>query len=326
MRLVGVVLSCAAMVALAGCGGSEENATPPRPTISSIVEAVSPSVVSITAGDTVGTGIVWSGDGVIVTARHVIEASNGSIAVELPGGRTLQARLVGEDPSSDLAVLRVAAEGLRAATFARRLPREGEIAVVVGRPPDVGRRSAGGTVRGVNRTAFEERGFEGLIETSARVRDGDSGGPIATERGVVIGLTTSTDLAAALGKERDVAFGVPATTIRSVVPHLLTKRVEPVYLGVDVRDLTDETRQQYDVEESRGVFVRFVQPDSPADVAGLVFRDVVTSVGGRETATLAALDAALRRHKPDQRVRLTVRRGGETRQLWVLLGRRPREE
>jgi S1-C subfamily serine protease len=310
---------------VAACGGGDDSGPSPDD-VRSIARAIGPSVVSITAGQAGGTGIVWSSDGVIVTARHVIEGPGPIITVKLPSGRTLDAQLVGEDPNSDLAVLRVAAEGLRAATFAQHLPGEGETAVVVGHPPDVGRRSAGGRVRGVNRTAFGERGFESLIETSARVRDGDSGGPIATEEGVVIGITLATDIAAALGKKEDVAFGVPAPTVRSVVPRLLAKQLEPVYLGVDLSDLNEETRRQYDVDESRGVLVEFVQPDSPSDEGGLAFRDVVTTIDGRDVANLVQFDAALRAHKPADRVRLTVRRDGETRELSVVLGRRPRDE
>jgi serine protease DegQ len=311
----------AAIVVVAACGGGGA-ATPSRDEVRSILRAISPSIVSITAGQATGTGIVWASDGVIVTARHVIEGS-GAIAVELPNGRTLDARLVGQDPNTDLAVLRVAAHGLRAATFARRLPGEGEAAVVVGHPADIGRRSAAGTVRGVNRAAFEERGFEGLIETTAQVRDGDSGGPIATDKGVVIGITLATDIAAALGEERDVAFGVPATTIRSVVPRLLAKQFEPVYLGVDLGDLNEETRARYDVDEEQGVLVEFVQPDSPSDEAGLAFRDVVTEIEGRAVANLAEFDTELRAYGAGHRIRLTVRRDGKPLKLAVVLSRRP---
>jgi S1-C subfamily serine protease len=280
-----------------------------------LVEQVSKSVVRVDARHRLaGTGIVWSADGVIVTADHVVEREEG-IEVLTPGGETVKAELVGRDPGTDVAVLRAAAKGLVGADWTP--PGElkaGHLAFALGKPWDNTPIVSGGIISAVG-VGIRGHGRNGFVQSDVVMLPGFSGGPLVDAGGRVIGMNSSV-----LG--RGVSLAVPVETMRRVVADLLKEgRVRRPYLGVGLQvvPLASSLSAKAGGQE-RALMVLTIESGGPAEQSGLLPGDILLSAAGTALEDTRDLQHALTPENVGQSVTLSVVRGGEIRSVAVKVG------
>jgi S1-C subfamily serine protease len=285
------------------------------------VERLAPSVVRVEGRRRhAASGVVWSADGVIVSAHHALERDE-EIEVGLPGGEAAGGEVIGRDPTTDLAALRVRASGLAAVEWpAAPGPALGPGTFVLGvtRPG----RSARAGLGVVARTAGEWRAPGGgridrWIETSLDLHRGLSGGLAATAAGTPIGMLSA-------GLARGAALAVPAETLRRVVKSLLAHgEVRRGWLGIATTPVRLPARLREETGEEIALLVTAVEPDSPAERAGLVFADAILAFGGERLQDPGALWALLAEDRIGDAVPLRVLRAGAVRDVTVTVGARP---
>jgi serine protease Do len=286
-----------------------------------VAEMVTPSVVGIVTfagtpdGPTLprgaGSGIVYRPDGVVVTNDHVV-AKASVIKVILPSGRVLPARLLGDDPLTDLAVLKVDADHLRPVTFAKGPAKVGELVVAIGSPmgPGFARTVTVGVVSGLNRylgQGYAQRAFD-LIQTDAAINPGNSGGPLVNAAGQVIGLNS---VKVATPGFEGMGFAIPAATVQEVADAILRhgRMVRP-WIGIAA--LGPDAARRLGIPLRRGLLIEEVYPGGPGHDAGLRPGDVILDVDGRPIGELTDLYRLLDRHRVGDELVLTVDRQGRT--------------
>jgi serine protease Do len=260
----------------------------------------------------VGSGVIIEKDGVIVTNYHVV-ANSDEIYVTLADGRRFQARLVGDDPASDLAVLRIDANDLPTAIWGDSDTVEvGEMVWAIGNPFGLDRTLTYGIVSAVGRRGVLDSPYQEFLQTDASINPGNSGGPLVDVHGRIMGITT-----AIVGKDYSgIGFAIPSNTARAVSLAILESGyVERGYVGMALRASGPA---------EFGVLVAAVEPKSPADEAGIRPGDLVVSYDGEPVAEPAVLVLHLTRTPIGERVPLGIVRGGTEAGLTVQVGRRPR--
>ena len=268
-----------------------------------------------------GTGFVIDKGGVIVTNAHVVkDAQQVQVRLEDNGGY-VDARVVGTDVSSDLAVLRVDSS---AAAKLRPLPladsdkvQVGDATLAIGYPLGLNRSASAsaGIVSGLGRSIDAANNFsiDKVIQTDAAINPGNSGGPLLDSAGRVIGVNTAI-LTAGNGGSVGIGFAVPSNTIREVVPRLESgNKVRRAYLGVETRPSTS----------GLGAYVATVTPGTPAAAAGLQVGDTIVGVGGEAVTVPEDISTAILGRKPGERLAVEVERAGARRSIDVTLGTRP---
>lgn len=331
--LCGLVVAVVSVTVLvAGCGSDSSAESP----VISIAEEVLPSVVAVLASNAqgqpqgTGSGVIYASDGVIVTNDHVVVAGGGqpaaNLEVTLSSGDRLVATLLGRDPISDLAVLRVDETDLPAAEFLRdfREVQVGEYAIAMGSPLGLEATVTFGIVSAVKReiAAPGSLGATDFIQTDAPISPGNSGGPLVDTDGRVIGINVAAANAQA-GAE-NIAFAIPSDLVIDVVEQILsTGEVVYAYLGIQSLPLTLALQRQYNLSRSEGVLVAGVQQGSPASQAGLQEGDIIAGIAGNEVSGQADLYSVLRDRRPGDEVEIQVVREGEKQTLSITLGERP---
>jgi len=300
--------------------------------IPEIVEEVDPSIVAVAVqggrgGDGEGSGVIWDGEGVIVTNNHVIEGAR-DVEVVLASGARLDAEVEDTDPLSDLAVLRVDRTGLPAARFADGLPRVGELALAIGNPVGFEQSVTAGIVSGLHRaipSGGQTPALVDLIQTDAPISPGNSGGALVDANGDVIGINVAYIPPQTSGAV-SIGFAIPAQTAVSVVRQLLdTGRVERAFLGITPIEISAAMAEQFELGVESGVGVEQVEDGSAAEKGGVRGGDVIVSLESKPLRTIEDLFSELRLRRPGDEVTLTVVRDGERRQLRVTLAERPAE-
>jgi S1-C subfamily serine protease len=283
------------------------------------VAAAGPYTVRVEGRDrTPASGILWSGDGVIVTAHHVLERDE-EISVGLADGSTLPATLVGRDPTTDLSVLRVQASGLPAPVRAEADGlRVGHLALALGRP---GRnvRATLGIVSALGQSWRTPAGgtLDRYLQTDLAMYPGFSGGPLVDVSGAVVGLNSSALL-------RGVTITVPVGTIDRVAQSLLAHgRVRRGYLGIGTQPvrLPEATARQ--VGQDTGLLLVSVEPGSPAERGRLFLGDVLVSLAGQPVRHLDDLFTLLSADRVGHPVPVRLLRGGQVQELSVTVGEHP---
>jgi S1-C subfamily serine protease len=269
-----------------------------------------------------GSGVVLSPDGIALTNSHVIHGATG-IEAELADGRTVIADLLGDDPATDLAVLRLGAEGIEALKLVdSNLLRVGDVVVAMGSPFGLARTVTMGIVSALGRTLpSQDRGrlMEGIIQTDAPLNPGNSGGPLLDFEGKVVGINTAIVLGG-----QGLAFAVPANTAAFVAGEILAHgRVRRAFLGIQGEEilLPGPLLRRLGRKESRAVAAHAVEEGSPAEAAGLRPRDVILGFRGEPVETVADLHRRLDANAIDADIPLDVLRDGAALRLAV----RPRE-
>lgn len=272
-----------------------------------LVASTAPSVVAVEHGRGQGSGIIVSSDGYVITNAHVVHGRSDRLSVRLAGGEELPAQVIGEDPTSDLAVLRVAAQGLPSLQLdeSRRL-RVGQLVLAIGNPLRFERSVSLGVVSAIDRSLPGPSGrpFEGLVQTDAAINPGNSGGPLLDARGTVVGINT-----AVIPRAHGLGFAIPAHTAAWVTAVLIRDgRVERPTLGIAAQGIDLTPRLAETAGQQRAVRVHAVANESPAAAAHLLRADLL----------LAANDTALSSVDDLQRVMVLSR--GESIALRLLRG------
>jgi putative serine protease PepD len=292
--------------------------------IGAIYASASPAVVSVRTNTGTGTGFLVDRQGTLVTNAHVI-GSSGDVAVRFgPNGRSIDARVLGTDPSSDLAVLKISGgdtPNVRPLGFAdSSRVRIGDRAVAIGNPFGLDRTATAGIVSGLRREIRAPNGYQidEVIQTDAPINPGNSGGPLLDTNGRVIGVNSQIATGGAQGNV-GIGFAVPSNTVRQVVPRLKQgQTIERPYLGVSTGPASPTSPD--------GARVRSVEPGSPAQRGGLQVDDVITSIEGRRIDDPADVSAAVNDRSPGDHVTVEVRRDGQPVSLDVELGTRPAKQ
>ena len=285
--------------------------------IAAILQADVPAVVAIVDdggpdnGGAAGTGFVISSDGVIVTNNHVVEGAS-KIQAQFSDGRSLTAKVLGRDPSSDLAVIKVDGANLKAIELGDSdQVQVGDDVVAIGNALALegGLSVTRGIISGLHRAVSTNSGgsLADVIQTDAAINPGNSGGPLVDSEGRVIGINTAI---ADPGEAQNVGFAIPISQAKPIIDQLAQGK-QPAYLGVYTTDAGSTSARQLGVTANSGAVVTRISTESPADEAGIKTGDVIVELGGVKVTSSADLGNAVRRHKPDEKVDVVVLRDGE---------------
>jgi S1-C subfamily serine protease len=280
------------------------------------VEQSSPMVVAVQGrGRTPASGVVWR-EGVIVTSEHALRQDE-EVAVTLPDGQGATARLAGRDPGTDLAVLRFAGSFAPAPQEAQS-PKAGQVILALGRSPNSGVNAAMGIVSAVSGPWRTWRGgqMDAYLRLDVRLFPGSSGGPVITTGGSVIGVSTGV-------LSRVAPLAVPVATVNRVVDDILAKgRVSRGFLGVGLQPVRVPEPLRSHAGASAGVIVLSVEPDGPADRAGVVIGDVLLVLNGRAVEDIEDVQAALDGQVIGKNIAVRLLRGGQPVSIEITVGER----
>ncbi|HVM13110.1 MAG TPA: trypsin-like peptidase domain-containing protein [Egibacteraceae bacterium] len=295
--------------------------------VAAVAEAVLPSVARVDVagmrGPGSGSAVIFREDGYLLTNNHVV-ADVQQVRVTLPDGTPRDAEVVGTDPGSDLAVLRIEdAEGLPVPAFAESAPRVGETTIAIGSPFGLEGTVTAGVVSALNRNVTTPGApLVDLIQTDAAINPGNSGGPLVNDRGEVIGINTA--IISQSGGNVGLGFAIPVATVLPIAEQLVEQGfVEHAQLGIRGQDVDPAVAELYGLQVTEGAVVVDVEPGSPAEEAGLSRGDIITAIDGEEVDSMAVLVGQIRRYSPGDEVELTVIRGTEERTIEVELGAAP---
>ena len=286
--------------------------------LATVVQTAGTGVVRVEARRRLpASGIIWSADGLIVTAHHVVERDEG-ISVGLPDGRSVPATLVGRDPSTDLAVLRAEATGLTPPSWAEPdTLRVGHLALALGRPGKTVRATLG-VIGALGESWVTPTGgrVEPYLQTDVVMYPGFSGGPLVDASGSVVGVNTSALL-------RGISLAIPTPTVRRVAEALLAHgAVQRGYLGVVAQPARLPEPLAQRLGQETGLLVVSVEAESPADGAGILMGDTLVSLNGQALRHLDDLLVILSAAQVGAAVPVTAIRGGQTQELTVTIGQR----
>jgi Do/DeqQ family serine protease len=270
-----------------------------------------------------GSGVIVRTDGKILTNHHVVDGAD-RIRVELTDGRTFEARVVGSDAPSDLAVLEVQASGLPAIPLGNSDDvRVGDVVLAVGNPMGVGQTVTMGIVSAKSRaTGLGNGSFEDFIQTDAPINRGNSGGALVSTRGQLIGI--NSQILSPSGGNIGIGFSIPANMARHVMESLLAEgRVRRGMLGVNVQSVSPDIASSLGIAAARGALVSGVSADGPAAKAGLQRGDVITSIDGATVESSNDLRNRIAAVKPGTPVRLGVLRNGKEQNITATLSELP---
>ncbi|HEX8775422.1 MAG TPA: DegQ family serine endoprotease [Pyrinomonadaceae bacterium] len=273
-----------------------------------------------------GSGVIVSADGFILTNHHVIDGAE-EIRVELNDNRTLAAKVVGSDPPSDLAVLKVDAQGLPVLPLGDSdRVRIGDVVLAVGNPLGVGQTVTMGIISAKGRsTGLSDGSFEDFLQTDAPINQGNSGGALVNTNGELVGI--NSQILSPSGGNIGIGFAIPANMARSVMDQLLKGgRVHRGMLGLTIQQVTPDLASSLDLPNVRGALVSSVQPGSPAERAGLKRGDVIMAINGARVSDSNSLRNQIARTQPGTEVTLTISRDNLSREVRVTLGELPADK
>ncbi|MEY4754058.1 MAG: hypothetical protein RJA44_1733 [Pseudomonadota bacterium] len=270
-----------------------------------------------------GSAVIVSADGYLLTNNHVIEQAD-QIEVVLADGRRSRARVIGTDPDSDLAVLKIDASKLPAVTFGDQLaPQVGDVVLAIGNPFNVGQTVTSGIISATGRTGLGLNTFENFIQTDAAINPGNSGGALVDAGGNLLGINTA--IYSRSGGSMGIGFAIPVATARQVMEGLIRDGVVTRgWIGVQPTDLTTEMIESLKLKVDHGVLVTGVLEDGPAAQAGLRPGDVVLAVAGRPVLNTAQLLNAVASLKPQSQAQIQVQRGDQALDLRIKVAQRPK--
>ena len=261
-----------------------------------------------------GSGVVISPDGYIVTNNHVVDGAT-DVRVTFSNGKGMAAKVVGTDPMTDLAVLKIDGSNLPNAPWGDSTAlRPGQTVLAFGNPLGMQFTVTRGIVSAVNRKnpySDNPRKPGGFIQTDAAINQGNSGGPLVNARGEVIGINTF--LLSATGGFSGMGFAIPSQLVKPTIETLIRQgHIEHAYIGVSIEDLTPENAHFFGMTEAGGAVISQVTPDSPAEHAGLKVGDVITSVDGQKVADTSSLQVAIAGKRPGDKAALGIMRDGKS--------------
>lgn len=269
-----------------------------------------------------GSGVIMTSDGYILTNNHVIEGAD-EILVGLANGDTARAVIVGSDPDTDLAVLRINYTKLPAITLASSEPLQvGDVVLAIGNPFGVGQTVTMGIVSATGRNQLGINTFENFIQTDAAINPGNSGGALINARGELVGINTA--IFSRSGGSQGIGFAIPASLALTVMQQITNNgRVIRGWLGVEAQDVSPELAAAFDLEVGQGVLISGVLRGGPADLAGIRPGDLITNINGTRIHDTLGLLNTIAANQPGHELEIKALRNGKELSLMAKVAERP---
>ncbi len=269
----------------------------------------------------VGSGVIVSADGSILTNHHVVDGAN-KITITTQDNRTFDAKIVGSDQPSDLAVLKIEAKDLPFLVLGNSdNVRVGDIVLAIGNPLGIGQTVTAGIISAKGRrTGLSDGSFEDFLQTDAPINRGNSGGALVNLAGELIGINSQILSGGPSGGSIGIGFSIPSNMARTVMDQLLKDgKVRRGMLGINIQNITDDTAQALDLKERAGILVSNVRTGSAADKAGVKRGDIITAINGDKIEDSNVLRNKVAGTLPGTEIKLTVVRDGESREFTATL-------
>ncbi len=273
-----------------------------------------------------GSGVIVSSDGYILTNNHVVDGAT-DVRVTLPDRREFKAAVIGTDPKTDIAVLKIDASSLPVITVGNSSKLQvGDAVLAIGNPYGVGQTVTMGIVSATGRAGLGIEDYEDFIQTDASINPGNSGGALVNDRGELVGINTAI-LAQGSGGNQGIGFAVPVNLVRQVMNEIVNHgQVTRSYLGVTVQEVTPAIAKAIGLTAPDGALVSDVTPNSPAEKAGIKSGDVITSINGTPIVESNQLRMIVSMMDPQQNVSLKVFRNGEVSNMTATVSQMPGEK
>jgi serine protease DegQ len=273
--------------------------------------------------NSLGSGVIVSTQGLILTNHHVIESAD-EIEVALADGRTVSARIVGTDPETDLAVLKVDVKNLPAITFAQADQiNVGDVVLAIGNPFGVGQTVTQGIISALGRSHLGINTFENFIQTDAPINPGNSGGALIDTDGNLVGVNSA--IYSRSGGSMGIGFAIPVSLAKQVMEQIIRQgSVTRGWIGIEAQDITPELAESFRLKEVRGSLIAGILRNSPAERAGLKPGDILLEIDGRQVQDSSSMLNLISSLKPNKKAILTISRDQKEFSVPVQIGKRPR--
>lgn len=273
--------------------------------------------------NSLGSGVIVSEQGLILTNNHVI-ATADEIEIALSDGRKMSAKVVGTDPETDLALIKIEADNLPAITFASSEKLNvGDVVLAIGNPFGVGQTVTQGIISALGRNHLGINTFENFIQTDASINPGNSGGALIDTEGNLVGINSA--IYSRSGGSMGIGFAIPATLAHQVMDQIaIHGNVTRGWIGIEAQDITPELAESFKLKLVQGALIAGVMRGGPADRAGLRAGDILLTIENKpisDTGSMLNLIAAL---TPNQKATLKIARAEQTMNVVVLISRRPK--
>ena len=270
-----------------------------------------------------GSGVIVSEQGLILTNEHVV-ASADEIEVALADGRKLSAKVVGSDPDTDLAVLKIEAEKLPAITFAAdEKLNVGDVVLAIGNPFGVGQTVTQGIVSALGRNHLGINTYENFIQTDASINPGNSGGALIDANGNLIGINSA--IYSRNGGSMGIGFAIPASIAKQVMEQIAVNgSVTRGWIGIEAQDITPELAESFKLKQASGSLIAGVLQNSPADLAGLKAGDILLAINNKPVLDSSGMLNIIAALKPNDKAELKIARAEKEIMVKVSVGKRPR--
>ncbi|WP_025601897.1 Do family serine endopeptidase [Burkholderia sp. WSM2230] len=269
-----------------------------------------------------GSGVIVSSEGYILTNQHVVDGAD-QIEIALADGRTTNAKVIGIDPETDLAVLKVNMTNLPTITLGRmEQTHVGDVVLAIGNPFGVGQTVTMGIVSALGRNHLGINTFENFIQTDAAINPGNSGGALVDVNGNLLGINTA--IYSRSGGSLGIGFAIPVSTARSVLESIITTgSVTRGWIGVEPQDVTPEIAESFGLDQKSGAIVAGVLKNGPADRAGIKPGDILMNVNGQEITDTTRLLNVIAQIKPGTAAKVHLVRKNRQLDVDVIIGKRP---
>ena len=272
--------------------------------------------------NSLGSGVIVSHEGYVLTNNHVVEGAD-EIEVVLTDGRKAPAKIVGLDPETDLAVIKINLDKLPVIVLGQsELARVGDVVLAIGNPFGVGQTVTMGIISALGRNNLHINSFENFIQTDAAINFGNSGGALVDTRGNLIGINTA--IYSQSGGSVGIGFAIPVSTAKTVMEAIIKDgHVVRGWIGVETQDITPELAQSFNLQRSSGAIIAGVVRNGPADKAGIVPGDILLTVEGKPVGDTTEMLNLIAQLPPGGKAKMTVLRKNREAALDVMVGKRP---
>jgi len=266
-----------------------------------------------------GSGVIISKDGYIVTNNHVVEGAD-EIVVTLPNNeKEYKAKIIGQDPKTDLAVVKIEAHDLHVVLFGDSSTlQEGDVVFAIGNPFGVGETITQGIISALNKDNVGLNQYENFIQTDASINPGNSGGALVDSRGALIGINSA--ILSKSGGNNGIGFAIPSNMVQKIATSLVEQgKIERGFIGVSISDLTNELKELYD--NKQGALILMIEKNSPAEKGGLQISDLIIEVDGVKIKNSNELKNTIAAIAPDKTVSITYERDKKIKTIKVKLAK-----
>ena len=268
-------------------------------------------------GSSLGSGVIISEDGYIVTNNHVIENADEIVVTLLEGDKEYKAKVIGTDPKTDLAIIKIDEKNLSAVKFAdSSKAMEGDIVFAIGNPFGVGGTITQGIISALNKNNIGLNQYENFIQTDASINPGNSGGALVDSRGALLGINSA--ILSRGGGNNGVGFAIPSNMVKDIASKLISDgKIERGFIGVTISDMSNEQKEIYSNKE--GALISSVEKDMPADKAGIKRGDLITKINGKSIKNANELKNLIGSMAPGSSVEVEFERDGKIKNATIKL-------